>query len=323
MPSILVYFAVFSVAAGAGNLRGRDGVRRNTKAQQLDNGKLLQEKSVQEQHLGRVLQAGVPGKIGRIPSQLILTGKYATKDDWPRDVSENMKKAFEKNPDLQVRWFSDNDCGQYLKTHKELGLHDAFEREHRGSYRGDICRTAILSREGGFYQDLDVELLVPFRQLVDNKTSFMSVYSGSGGILNALFATEPKGSVVQHTLQELQRWYNVPGAKDGNWMGPETMERGLKAVTEKKCPQLDKYAKRQHLQWNCGEDGIRLYQEKKLQNCDYNSYAGAGCTLRRALSGFDGLKFGLFNPTTSDVIGWPRYEKCPNFGCAIGGWDVS
>ena len=30
------------------------------------------------------------------------------------------------------------------------------QRLDRGSYRSDVCRAAVLAREGGFYTDLDV-----------------------------------------------------------------------------------------------------------------------------------------------------------------------
>lgn len=273
---------------------------------------------------GQLVQNGTEEWRGRIPRQLILTGKYGSSKEWPHDVRTNMKKTLAQNPDLKVRWFNDVDCANYLEAHPELGLNQAFELERRGSYRGDICRTAVLAREGGFYQDLDVELQVPFGTLVDDSTSFMSVYSESGGILNALFATEANGSVVRHTLEELKRWYTVPGARDGNWMGPETMLRGMKDVNAKNCPDVKIDNTRSSLQWTCGDDEFRMYEERKLHDCRIDNLQSPGCTLLRAGSYFDGLKFALFQPGKPDtVIGWPRYENCRNFGCSIGGWDVN
>lgn len=34
----------------------------------------------------------------------------------------------------------------------------------RGSYRSDVCRAAVLAREGGFYTDLDVATRFAWRQ---------------------------------------------------------------------------------------------------------------------------------------------------------------
>lgn len=273
---------------------------------------------------GKVLQDGAASGKHRIPQQLILTGKYDSVEQFPSDVRDNFDKILMNNPELQVLWFNDDDCRSYLEDHPELELAKAFHKERRGSYRGDICRTAVLASEGGFYQDLDVELKVPFHELVDNSTSFMSVYSESGGILNALFATEPKGSVVRKTLSELQRWYNDPLAKNGQWMGPETMARGMQDVADKQCPTVDFKGTRSTLQWTCGKDVFRMYEERKLKDCKWPNVDSPGCSVRRAGSFFEGVKFALFDPNaTNYVIGWPRYENCMTFGCAIGGWDVN
>merc|ERR1719487_804090 len=83
---------------------------------------------------------------------------------------------------LQPRWLGDKACHDYIITHYDEELAGFFDRAHPGNYRGDICRAAVLYREGGFYADVDVELKVPLTELVDAETTFMSVYSEHGDI---------------------------------------------------------------------------------------------------------------------------------------------
>ena len=63
--------------------------------------------------------------------------------------------SFEITPDLQVLYFNNSACRSYLAQNNP-DMIKYFDREKHGSYRGDICRTAVLAKEGGFYLDLDM-----------------------------------------------------------------------------------------------------------------------------------------------------------------------
>ena len=105
-------------------------------------------------------------------------------------------------------------------------------------YKGDICRTFVLAREGGFCVDLDVEPLVPFRQLIDEGTTFMSSYThGSHArILNAFMAAAPNSAILLEALEEMRRHYRGEAKPvEINQMGPETLARGLQNVVGRQC----------------------------------------------------------------------------------------
>merc|ERR1719265_2141819 len=99
----------------------------------------------------------------------------------------------------------------------------------------------------------------------------MSSYSDDGGILNALIATPPQSEVMGRTLEAMHAWYdnnNKPGKpspKDrSSWMGPDTMRSALEGVVANMCPQNKLSKEQPDLEWTCGTEKLRLYQEKGI-----------------------------------------------------------
>lgn len=219
-----------------------------------------------------------------IPKQLLITGKQDRIEDMPRDAQDNLQRIVRMNPEMSVRFLGDTACLQYIRAHYDPFLEMAFKRAERGAYRGDICRAAVLFREGGFYLDVDLQLVRPLRSLVDSNTTFMSVISAYGGVMNALMGVTPRNAVLDRTIEEIRQWYNPvyhevrqqasalgAHASETNmreWaselaylekvfslpktdlpMGPVTMLRALQAVVNRSCP--DEY-------WRvakCGHEG--------------------------------------------------------------------
>merc|ERR1719235_510914 len=108
---------------------------------------------------------------------------------------------------MTARYFSDSECRDYLSLHFGPELASIYNKEPAGHFRGDICRAAVLFREGGFYTDVDLEAKLPFAEMVDSSTTFMSVFTADGQILNAMIATIPGIGVMNVTIKEVRRWY--------------------------------------------------------------------------------------------------------------------
>ena len=262
-----------------------------------------------------------------IPSQLVLTGPGSLLD-LPVELRRNAERTMSANPGFQVRWFSDADCHSYITRHFDAELAGMFRREYRGSFRGDLCRTAVLYREGGFYVDLDFELLVPLTSLVGLSTTFMSAYTADGAMLNAIMASEPFSSILYAALVELRKWYRgqVPriydATLDGNechneWMGPLTLRRGIRQFMQAACPST--VLTSSQLDVVCGTQVLRFYRERELQ-CTVGKQSRE-CSDERARSPFAGSKYGLFAPGPEMyrerlLIGWPRFEACRVRGCS-------
>ncbi|CAK0866421.1 unnamed protein product, partial [Prorocentrum cordatum] len=110
----------------------------------------------------------------KIPLQLVMTAKAGGVDDLPPKQRDNVRETLALNPELTLRFLTDEDCRGFISKNYEPDLLSAFDNEKHGSYRGDICRAAVIAIEGGFYADLDVQFRVPFVKMVDEGTTFMS-----------------------------------------------------------------------------------------------------------------------------------------------------
>merc|ERR1719291_1333522 len=152
-----------------------------------------------------------------------MTAKHGSLEEMPAAVQENVRRTLALNPEMRPRWLGDEACGDFIRANCGGGLLSAFLGERRGSFRGDICRTAVLALEGGFYVDLDVQMRVPFSQMVDNATTFMAVKSPKGDVLNALFAAERGSEVMRAVVAALEAWYGWlrPKRHYSGVMGPE------------------------------------------------------------------------------------------------------
>lgn len=263
----------------------------------------------------------------KVPLQLVMTGKEDSIEQLPTKLRRNVEKTLALNPDMKPRYLSDAQCRMYIRQHVDDELADMYNAEHGGQFRGDICRAVVLSQEGGFYADLDLEPTMPFKSLVDDSTHFMSVFTQDGAILNALMAVVPGSPVMKETLKEIRSWYKGGEqykGSEGEWMGTMTLRHALQTVMKANCPSLDLDTKRQsaELQWQCGHHDFRFYHEQKLQ-CGRKSLWRAGattpeCPAARMNSKFAGLKYGIFTPGESrQLIGWPRTAACDSWWCGV------
>merc|ERR1719440_1546750 len=137
---------------------------------------------------------------------------------------------------LRFRWFGDKACRQYIKDHYDQELVTMFDTQKEGYYRGDICRSAVLYNEGGFYLDVDVEMAVPITSVVDKDTTFASAFSFYGessphAVLNAILAAEPKSEVLAENLKEIRRWRHR--REQNGLMGTKCLFRALQTVSTK------------------------------------------------------------------------------------------
>lgn len=268
----------------------------------------------------------------KIPNQVILTGH---KEIW--EVLQKRKELLAGlgiSPDMRVRYFNNNACHQYLQKHYS-DLVKFFDQEDNGSYKGDICRTAVLANEGGFYIDLDMQLRTPLKALVDDSTTFMTARSAEFGCLNALMAAVPKSPAMLNTVEHIRKWYAGETTPIGQ-LGTTTLQRGLGEMMSDSCPEVmwsDAYQ-----QFQCGPDhSIRLFSEKLLDAGDCSHWGSTMCPEPRARSAFSGVRYGLFDgrpemmhfkasPSAEDIlakermfIGWPRFEGCHALGCDMSG----
>jgi hypothetical protein len=269
------------------------------------------------------LETKVGSKHLRIPNQVILTGPFSNFSEvTKRRGHARLSSWLGLRNDSRILYFNDSSCSAYIREYYDDELADFFSKETRGSFRGDICRTAILLREGGFYIDLDMQLRVPLDRLVDDVTTFMTARSAVNGCLNALIAAVPNSPVLSATLAHMRKWYRNETTHE--WpLGPIAMARGLQQVMNVSCPGVD--WTEASTQFECGRDNIRLYSEVSLGKC--TSWGPLICPKTRQRRWFAGARYGLFSVSERHLqsgfeekfIGWSRAEDCYSAGCRVSG----
>lgn len=287
----------------------------------------------------------------KIPKQVVLTGPFESLREMRQQRSDlrTSLRSLGITSELRVKYLNNRACRAYLaKSNPELVTF--FDEEKHGSYRGDICRAAVLAKEGGYYVDLDLQLSDPLHNLVDDATTFMTARADSdAGALNALIATVPENPVMLATLAHMRKWYHNKTSQTGIF-GPVTMQRGLEEVMSQTCPE--RHWANAYMQFKCGsQHEFRLFTERLIGG---NFAAGSCqkwgrkiCPKHRARSQFGGAKYGLFDtpepfpgqkvwmghitsPSKDDIaafeqrfIGWSRFDGCKGLGCGLTGGEHS
>lgn len=286
-----------------------------------------------------------------IPWQLVTSGKAASLAELPDAVRGNIEHTLSINPGLKMRYLSDSDCLDFIKEHFDDELAGMYTKEPSGHFRGDICRAAVLFREGGFYTDVDLEVKKPFLEMVNSTTTFMSVFTADGHILNAMIATVKGSEVMKGTLVHVRHWYKGSDGKkasaehgEGEWMGTVTLRQAMEGFLEANCPmvKLENIRSEKKLDRQCDQHVVRFFEEQRLEcpEVDFGGFGGGGgggffwgaepkaeatvapkavgteeCPEARAKSSFDGVKYGIFVPGTRQIVAWPRVSTCTEWWC--------
>lgn len=271
-----------------------------------------------------------------IPQQLVMTGPGRALD-LPEVVKSNIANILRVSPGMRLRYLSDRDCFNYLNSSmpSRFGLLNMFKLLWVGAFRGDVCRIAVLFREGGFYLDLDVDLHVPLHELVDGNTSFMAAYESTDvskvGVLNAVMAVKPWSAVmrkaIDHMVKEFHSGRFARVLDEGSQFGPLTLGQGFGDVLAEECPDESIQSHKQELlsrkvplQWVCGMHSFRFYVQRQL-NCGGPQQASPlECTPARMDPSKPWLNFGIFKPgVNGELMAFSRASWCQEYGCNVGG----
>ena len=117
---------------------------------------------------------------------------------------DSYRKAWDA-PDAQARVLDDNECIQILDEINPL-LTKAFQNEPVGAYKGDICRLGALYLYGGYYFDVDMEVVSPV--MMPSGVSFSTVRdAGDGFFFNSFMAVSPNHPVLETYINVTIEYY--------------------------------------------------------------------------------------------------------------------
>jgi len=150
----------------------------------------------------------------------------------------------ENNECISILIFDDDDCLNKIQKVKPE-LVPFFKNEQEGSYRGDICRGAILFETGGLYLDIDIRPLVSMLELFSNSSSdFASVEMDDKlSFFNAIIYV-PKASKLmiiylekllflyehQNTIGTIFKWPNVKNKRARFHLGPYALHLAYEQI---------------------------------------------------------------------------------------------
>lgn len=126
----------------------------------------------------------VPRRL--IPHTLWFTYKYdILKNKTPEILYNNIVKSIDayrqvwsNDTNMEVIFLVDSDCTDLLEEvdHElNLTLASIFRNESDGSFKSDLCRLAALYLHGGYYFDIDMEVIQPI--LLDEGVTFSTATS--------------------------------------------------------------------------------------------------------------------------------------------------
>lgn len=153
--------------------------------------------------------------VAMIPHTIWFTYKYnilMTKT--PEHYYKNVLKTIDaytslwntlKSPPAEVYFLDDDNCTKLLNQVEPL-LAKAFQEEQNGSLKADLCRTAALYLHGGYYFDIDMEVVQPLN--LANNISFSTSSSATAPLFfNSFLAASPRNTILSATISSFYQYY--------------------------------------------------------------------------------------------------------------------
>lgn len=146
-----------------------------------------------------------------------------------------------------------------------------------GKYRADMCRIASLYVHGGYYFDVDLQVITPIQGL-SSKINFITSREtgdfGSSGFFQAFTAATPGHAILKQALQEMLEFYKDQhsGGSGTHQLGTTTLRRAHDKIV-RMCP-----TKRQNV-WLLQEshlDSPQQFPSVKRQQ-PQSVHTGYGC----------------------------------------------
>jgi mannosyltransferase OCH1-like enzyme len=152
---------------------------------------------------------------GPIPHILWFTYKHnILETQQPKVFYDNIMKTIEayrsewKESNATVNFLLDENCTQLLREvdkRENTALAQAFQEEPRGDFKADLCRLAALFLHGGYYFDVDLEVVKPLQ--LDPLISFSTARDAGASFFQAFLAATPGHPLLRANLKTMMEYY--------------------------------------------------------------------------------------------------------------------
>ena len=154
--SVIISFFLFSIYTSKRITGCINSIRYNiNKSWQKNNiQKILKQKNI--------VSLPIIEESGEIPKIIFQTHKK--KELIPEYYIKNLKNL---NKDWGYRFFDNQDAKKFLREEFGKEFEDKFDYFKTGPHKADLWRLCVLYKYGGCYLDADIEMLVPFGDIID------------------------------------------------------------------------------------------------------------------------------------------------------------
>lgn len=126
---------------------------------------------------------------------------------------DSYRNAWKNDPNMTVKFLVDSNCTDLLKEVDQelnLSLSNSFLAVTSGAFKSDLCRLAVLYLHGGYYFDIDMEVIQPI--LLGDEISFSSATSTIRPVFfQSYLASTPRHPIIRRNLDTMEEYYRGEG----------------------------------------------------------------------------------------------------------------
>lgn len=125
----------------------------------------------------------------------------------PHAITPCMRSLLDLNPDYEFRYYTGEDCRDYVRKHFDKEVLEAYDRLNPNAYKADLWRLCVLYNEGGIYIDCKLLANKAFSDYIDSDTDFFCTIDlklwelvNNCGIFNAFLGSVPKHPFIKQLI---------------------------------------------------------------------------------------------------------------------------
>lgn len=136
--------------------------------------------------------------------------------DLPPKMAENVESLKKNNPEFQYHLYDEQECRDFIATHFDKKVADAYDCLIPKAYKSDLWRYCVLYVHGGIYMDIKFNTVDGFKliQLTDKEYFCRDLESSGGGVFNGIMICKPKNTQCWKCIQKIVE--NVAQKNYGN-----------------------------------------------------------------------------------------------------------
>ena len=137
-----------------------------------------------------------------IPLNIFQT--WHTKD-LPPIILEAVNSININNPEFTYHLYDEVDCCNFITTHFDKSVADAYNSLVPHAYKADLWRYCVLYINGGIYLDIKFYPVNGFKflELTDKEYFAKDAYFSGEGVLNGLIITKPNNTILLNCIHQI------------------------------------------------------------------------------------------------------------------------